>query len=337
MKLNFYVMSKKLFIFGLILALSAAFTACSDDDGGKGSLASKEEILLKKYPKAANINWKKSNDKKYDIATFTLPKVTPRAMDSNVDTVSVWFGNNDNIRLVDQEISYSELPEAIRQSFEKTKCNPVKGISEQTLINTLYSDAQVWETDDVYKLERDGVVSYKIEMESVRNEVEIDLYYDVQGILLKEVEDDGDREEMPLEIPDAVKDWVARNHANAEIIDYESEKEDGVVEHELDLKEGKIIVEITLVEENGTLKLDEEEYNYPDINALPADIKTEVEKAIAAQSVVTAEDIEDIEMVKEEGAEIYTIEFEKGDDEYELKITRNSDQTITVGDIVLES
>ena len=42
-------------------------------------------------------------------------------------------------------------------------------------------------------------------------------------------------------------------------------------------------------------------------------------------------------MVKEEGAEIYTIEFEKGDDEYELKITRNSDQTITVGDIVLES
>lgn len=331
-------MSKKLFIFGLILALSAAFTACSDDDGGKGSsFASKEEILLKKYPTAANINWKKSNDKKYDIATFTLPKVTPRATDSNVDTVSVWFGNKDNIRLVDQEISYSELPEAVRQSFEKTKCNPVKGISDQTLINTLYRDAQVWETDDVYKLERDGVVSYKIEMESVRNEVEIDLYYDAQGILLKEVEDDGDREEMPLEIPDAVKDWVARNHANAEIIDYESEKEDGVVEHELDLKEGRVIVEITLVEENGTLKLDEEEYNYPDINALPADIKAEVEKAIAAQSVVTAEDIEDIEMVKEEGAEIYTVEFEKGDDEYELKITRNSDQTITVGDIVQES
>lgn len=67
-------MSKKLFIFGLILALSAAFTACSDDDGGKGSLASKEEILLKKYPKAANINWKKSNDKNTISLLLLYPK-----------------------------------------------------------------------------------------------------------------------------------------------------------------------------------------------------------------------------------------------------------------------
>lgn len=315
-------MKTKLFILGFMIAVSSLFTACQDDDHTDNTLGNKEKVLLSKYPQAQNINWRKSKDNKYDIATFTLPFT--KVVAANADTVQVWFGQNDNIRLTHQEISFNALPAAVKKSFGKTKCNPLKGLSDATLLNTSYQDTQIWEIDDVYKLERDGAVSYKIEMDALYKDIEINLYYDEQGILLKEILDD-DEEETPLEIPQSIKEWLDTNHKNAEILDYESDEEDHGKEHELDLKEGEIILEITLLEANGKLLLTEEEYNYPNLNALPDDVKNKALELLGTLTDITEEDIHEIEMEKEKnGNEVYSIELEKGNKEITIEITKDS-------------
>lgn len=315
-------MKTKLFILGLMIAVSSLFTACQDDDKADNTFSNKEKVLLSKYPQAQNINWKKSKDNKYDIATFILPGT--KAIATNADTVQVWFGQNDNIRLAHQEISYNALPATIKKSFEKTKCNPLKGLSDATLLNTSYQDIKIWKIDDIYKLERDGAVSYKIEIDALNKDIEINLYYDEQGILLKEILDD-DEEETPLEIPQSIKEWIDANHKNAGILDYELDEEDHGKEHELDLKEGKIILEITLQETNGKLSLTEEEYNYPELNALPDDVKNKALELLGHLSDWNEEDIHEIEMEKEKnGNEVYTIELEKGEKEITIGIIKDS-------------
>lgn len=320
-------MKTKLIFFGLLLAAGALFTACEDDDGGGNPNENKEKMLLAKYPQAQNISWAKSKDNKYDIATFIL--LQTRA--TNADTVQVWFGQNDNIRLVNQEITFDLLPMAVQSSFAKTKCNPVKGEVDNSLLNTLYSNQQIWEAEDIYKLERDGAVSYKIEMEAIQLECEINLYYDEQGILLKEVTED--EEELPLEIPEDVRKWITTNYKDAEILDYEMEEEEGITEYELDLKQGKVIIEITL---NQKLEVMDEEYNYPDMGALPQDIQTKARELLSTLTGIAEEDITEIEMEKEaDGSEVFTIELEKGDREVTIEIIKDS-QGVVSGEVLGE-
>lgn len=319
-------MKTKLFLFGLLLAAGAVFTACNDDDGGNSTNGNKEKTLLAKYPQAQNINWTKSKDNKYDIATFILLRT--RAADA--DTVQVWFGQDDDIRLANQEIPFNQLPAAVQSSFAKTKCNLPEGEIDKSLLKTLYSNSQLWETDDIYRLERDGAVSYKLEMEAVPSETEVNLYYDEQGILLKEVS--GDEEELPLEIPDNIREWITTNYKDAEILDYEADEEEGGTEYELDLKLERVVIEITLTND---LQIKDEEYNYPDMDALHQDIKAKAQELLATLTGITEEDITEIEMEKEaDGSEVYTIELEKGDREITLEITDN--QGVISGEVIEE-
>lgn len=319
-------MKTKLFLFGLLLAAGAVFTACNDDDGGNSTNENKEKTLLAKYPQAQNINWTKSKDNKYDIATFILLRT--RAADA--DTVQVWFGQDDDIRLANQEIPFNQLPAAVQSSFAKTKCNLPEGEVDKSLLKTLYSNSQLWETDDIYRLERDGAVSYKLEMEAVPSETEVNLYYDEQGILLKEVS--GDEEELPLEIPDNIREWITTNYKDAEILDYEADEEEGGTEYELDLKLERVVIEITLTND---LQIKDEEYNYPDMDALRQDIKAKAQELLATLTGITEKDITEIEMEKEaDGSEVYTIELEKGDREITLEITDN--QGVISGEVIEE-
>ncbi len=325
-------MKKRMYLAGLLMGIGLIFSACNNDNKKDyNAFAGKETVLLKKYPNAENITWRKSKDNKYDIATFTVARQVKA--DKNGNIVVVWFGTGDDIRLVNQEISFNILPAGVKNSFAKTRCNPVKGISDATLINTLYSDPQVWKIDDVYILERDGVVSYKIEAECViagKTGIEVDLYYDAQGILLKESEDTDDEDESPLEIPVIVKEWIVKSHKDADVVDYETEMEDEGIEHELDLKEGKIIIEVTLLENNGKLTVDELEYNYPDLNALPGDIMAKAKELLAALSNMTEEDIDEIEMIFDNGGnQVYKIELEKGDTEAVIEIVKDTEGKIT--------
>ncbi|MEG2370799.1 MAG: hypothetical protein RSB23_06515 [Alistipes sp.] len=322
-------MKIKLSVLGLFLATCIAFVGCSNDNDGEKIASNRERVLLNKYPNASAIIWGKSKNGKYDIATFTLSK--GRAAAGAADQVTAWFGQgSDDIRLVDQEITFAELPTEVQTKFNETR----------SIYNKeLYGDKAFWTADDVYKLERDGVVSYKIEADGVKVDVEMDLYFDVQGILLKEVQDteesNDDEEETPLEIPENVAAWITTNHPNAEILDYDVETENGVRIHELDLKEQNIIMEVRLTETATGFTVDIEK-NFPNVDALPQDILAKLKEVIAKQTTFVIGDIEDIEMVNIDEAEVYTFEFEKDDVEAELEIAKNSDGTYVVGDIEIE-
>ncbi|MEG0498663.1 MAG: PepSY-like domain-containing protein [Alistipes sp.] len=315
-------MKMKLSILGLVFAV-CAFTACDNEDKVENfpTLDSKAEVLMKKFPAAEGVYWHKSKDGKYDIATFKLAASRAAAKDS----VEVWFGDQDQMRLVDQEIAFTELPAEVQAKFNRT----------QSFFNKeQYSNTAFWTIDDVCKIERDNVVSYKIEVEGVKVETEVDLYYDALGILLKEMEDtdEGDSEEKPLEIPENIMKWIQANYAKAEIVDYEAEVEDGVKIHDLDLKEGAVVIEIELIEKGAEL-IAIKEFNYATVEALPLDVQAKLKEAFAKQTVFVLADVSDIEMMIEAGDEVYSFELEKDNVESELQITKKSDGTFVIGEI----
>lgn len=322
---------RKKFLPGLLMVMLLGMLMSCNNDNDDVVADAKELILMNKYPNAQNLSWGKSADKKYDIATFTLPRTRAAVL----DTVNVWFGSNNDMRLVKEEISFDNLSADIKEAFDRAICRPLNGVSDNTLINTRYSDAKVWEVDDVYQLEKDGVVSYRIEMETVssrKDEVEMVLIYDVQGILLNEYEAADDDDEAPLEVPAHILSWIEDNFAGSEILDYEQEDEDGEIEHEIDLKLDNIIIEVELSEVAGQITVTEIEYNFPSLNALPAAVKEKAIELIEALEAFTVADVCEIEMeVSEEDEEVYEIELRNADKEIELTIIRSADGTVTVG------
>lgn len=322
---------RKKFLPGVLMVMLFGLLMSCNNDNDDAVVDAKELILLNKYPNAQNVTWGKSADSKYDIATFTLA----RTRTALADTVNVWFGSNNDMRLIKEEISFDNLSADIKAAFDKAICRPLGGVSDNTLVNTRYNDPAVWEVDDVYQLEKDGVVSYRIEMETVssrKNEVEMVLIYDVQGILLNEYEAADDDDEAPLEVPAHILKWIDANFAGSDILDYEQDDEDGEIEHEIDLKSENIIIEVELTEVGGQLTIKEIEFNFPSLSALPVAVKEKAVELIDALDSFTVADVCEIEMeYSEEGEEVYEIELRNANDEIELTIIRNEDGTVTVG------
>lgn len=312
----------------LMLMMFGLLIGCNNDHDGE-SFDHKQQILLSKYPNAQNLTWAKSLDNKYDIATFTIEKNRAAA---KIDTVNVWFGDNNAMRLVKEEISFASLPASVKEAFGKAICRPLSGISDNSLINTRYSDPLIWDVDDIYLLEKDGATSYRIEMETVSSEeIEVVLIYDAQGILLKEYEVTETDDETPLEIPSNIMKWANDMFPGCEILDYEGEMEDGELEHELDLCHNNIIIEVELTEKDGNITVVELEYNYPNLDFLPTDVKEAAIEAINALEMYTIEDVCEIEMeVADNGDEEYEIELRNSNNEIEISITKDVDGIITV-------
>lgn len=324
-------MKKKILPNLLFLLLSLVMISCNDDNTDLG-FDSKQSIIMSKYPTAQNLNWSKSPDNKYDIAHFTLPRTRNTA--GIADTVSIWFGTNNSIRLVKEEISFASLPAEVKASFAREICRPVNGISNEALLFTHYANTQLWEVDDVYLIEKDGALTYRLEMEttsSVKPEAEVVLVYDAQGILLREYEVMDFEDIRPLEIPVYISEWIDAHFPGSTVLDYEMDRDDDEIEHELDLLLDNIIIEVELLEKGGVLIVEEIEFNFPHLNALPLAIQDVVTEIIANLNGFTIDDICEIEMeIKENGDEEYEIELRNGNRKHEITIIRNTDGVISV-------
>ncbi len=322
-------MTKKILLNLLTVTLSLFAVSC-DNDLNFSDLDSKQSILLSKYPNAQDIQWSKCTENKYDIAKFTLAQTRTSA--SALDTICMWFGNNNAIRLVKEEISFDKLPASVKASFLRTICRPAYSISNEALINSYYSDPQIWEIDDVYVIEKDGAISYRIEVEtvsSIKPEVEMVLIYNNQGILLREFEAFDYDDVKPLEIPNYILQWVSDHFPNSIILDYEYDRDDDEIEHELDLAYQNIIVEVELSEVNGILTVEEIEYNFPNIDTLPLAVRDAVIEVIGLLDFFTIDDICEIEMeITKNGDEKYEIELRNGNKKYEFSIIRDSNGNI---------
>lgn len=121
----------------------------------------------KEFPGAENVQW--NSDGTYAIASFNWSG--SRAGSSAANTA--WFELNSHKFVMDEyDIPYSQLDQRIRDAFESSK----------------YAD---WKRDEdvdvIRKVENGSSVLYIYVIEVEQGELEYDLYYSEDGILLKEV------------------------------------------------------------------------------------------------------------------------------------------------------
>lgn len=190
----------KLNIFTLLLVLGTAWSLHSCDNNDDESIDVPVELqnaFSSKYPNAANVKWE--NKSGYYVADFY-----------DGYEASAWFTQDGKWKMTETDIPYDALPQAVKTSFET-------------------SEYKSWKIDDVDKLEREGFETvYVIEVENQNQEM--DLYYSVNGELIKSVADtDNDKDEyLPVQLTDVMKNVINERYPNAKImeVDVENDRND---------------------------------------------------------------------------------------------------------------
>lgn len=272
---------KYLAVFALSALLVSTTTSCSSDDDKNNGItptvsAVLDKSLAQKFPSAKNINWQAEDT--YYNATFT---------DYDLKT-SAWFEPSGTWVMTETDITLQQLPDAIKIAFNGSK----------------YAQ---WKVDDVEKLERAGLETvYVLELE--QNGVDCDLYYNAEGILIREVLDGSNTSTVfkPVSISDKIQNNINSNYKGAKI--YDIDYEDAYTEVNIIYEGFKKELTYSL---NGDWAMTETEINY---SLLPETIKTSFN-----QSQYSTWETDDIYLLQRSGLEsVYVIEVEKGDLEYNL-------------------
>ncbi len=269
------------------------FSACSKDDSGKSEVISVAEAnLLAKYPNAQNITWATKGN--YNIATFT----TPVTKQGTVVNHSAWFNKSGDWNMTETDVEYTELPAPIKTAFEAS----------------VYAS---WKIDDIDYINRPGMGEvFIIEVEGMESgaEVEIDLYYSPDGVLIKalyDTDEDDDYENMiPADLSEKITNFLKEKYPNASII--EVDFEDNFFE--VEIIENKIVRDIIFDKDSNwkaTITEVEEE-----------DLPQAVKDAIANSEYAEAE-IDDIDFYETADKNYYVIEIEINDKEIEIKISED--------------
>ena len=213
---------KKIYYSLCALLTGMLFYSCNNDDepdnqGNNMPPQTVVEQFNSQFPNARNVTWEAQSDGYY-TASFTTPE-HPQG------NTSAWFSNEGTWDMTHYEISFQQLPVAIKTAFsESTYGQPDSG----------------WQADDeVDVLQRKGTETlYVIEVRKKENgtETEGELYYTDAGILVKEIVDidpDDDYESyLPQQPEGGIQTWLAASkYKNAKIVDME--REDNGTEVEL--------------------------------------------------------------------------------------------------------
>lgn len=205
--------------------------------------------------------------------------------------------------MTETDIPLSALPQEIQASFEN---------SEYYL---------TWKVDDVDKLERDGFeIIYVIEVEKQNQEV--DLHYSANGTLIKSIVDtDNDEDEyLPVQLTEAIKNFIYKNYSNALImeVDIENDRNDKYYGYtEVDIIHNRIHKEI-LFDSNGNWYSTSWEVHK---NELPETVRNVIEKQYKEYNLDDAEYIE-----KANDTKYYRIDLELG--ETDLTVNIDSDGNV---------
>lgn len=176
---------KKFTVLVMGLVSLGAMAGCEDDDRKSVRVpAAVQGAFGKMFPAASHVEWEDRGG--YVVADFRSAGTVMQA----------WFDAAGKWHMTEEDISYAELPQAVRTAYEA-------------------GDYAAWHVDDVDKLQRNGQETvYVIEVEHAKQE--FDLYYSEDGVLLREAADtdgNGDHGDMlPQELPKAVSDFIARKY-----------------------------------------------------------------------------------------------------------------------------
>lgn len=196
-------------------------TSCNDNDDLHSNPVPEnipEKVILEfnaKYPNATNVTW--STKDTYAVANFYLPSTRTESHEPNN---TAWFNMAGHWNMTETEISYQQLPEAVKTAFEA-------------------SPYASWRMDnEIDKLQRsdNNETLYIIEVSQKEGnvETEVDLYYTEEGILVKEIvnaEADNDYHEyLPQQPEGNIQTWLDQNFPNVRIVDYDCEQNSTEVE-----------------------------------------------------------------------------------------------------------
>lgn len=178
-----------------------------DDNGSFTPSAALEKAFEADFPSAKDVKWMSYGD--YAVVSFNMG--SKALMADNL----AWYTNTSSPELLQrQEVMGGEegmlpssLPQAVKDAF----------------VSTGYADPAKWRVDEVEIQDRYYVSGYsgsrrvyKIELDAVQPVLsDVDLYFDEQGVLLKEcidhdddVDQDWDDYDIPLS-PEMVKKYVS--------------------------------------------------------------------------------------------------------------------------------
>lgn len=250
-------MNKLTVLVSILLSQILLFTACDNDDVkdifGDNSKDVPTAILDKfitLYPHAKYTKWEVENG--FAKAEFHSNEMTGMTKDNH--NTKAWFSIDKNMwEMTEFEMKYNSLPAAIKEAFEQTEFAKVP-----------------WRTDDeIEKIIRENnppIYIINVEREENDNEVEIDLVYAENGILInKKIDMDGNdhSDYLPETISDVIKNWLKLNYPNAQIVDIDVESD----HIEVEFIDGKIKREAVFNLNNNWLYTETETRYYllPDI------------------------------------------------------------------------
>lgn len=220
-----FVMKTKILTLLCIIMLGGLMFSCSKDDDNDINPVNVPSAVMSAFNQAyPNTSAKWSLNDNYYVAEF--------GNDNN--EVDVWFTSEGTIMLTVREMPASELPQAIKTAIQETK----------------YA---AWKIDDVNLIQRKGFENlYKVEMDDLKSDNEVTLYYTTSGVLVKEVPEIDNTPVTPVVIPqkmiDQINIYFPKNGYTIVDYDYESSTKT----YEVDIIEDNIAIEIVF-DNNQTL------------------------------------------------------------------------------------
>lgn len=280
-------MKVKLSILALFACSLSLFAGCSNNDH-KGLVP--DETIVKafnaKYPNATKVEWENKAD--YKVAEFQIGSTEMEA----------WFDNKGNWVMTETDLTYNELPAAVRSSFESSR----------------YAD---WKKEDVDKLERLNTATLFI-IEVEKGKEEADLHYAENGTLVKVVTDPDNNQDnnyQPVQISKTMQDFLDQKYPGATILDMDKEP----YGTEVDILYKGVHKEVKFDTNDAWISSEWE------IKA--REVPTTIMDALAT-SEYNQYKIEDIDAVEKPSGMFYVFELEFEDNE--VTITFNSEAQVVI-------
>lgn len=259
---------KMCMLMAALSMMAAGLQSCNDDE----PLVVPSEVqksFTQMFPGEDNAGW--GTRAGHYVASFK---------NSGNNDVDAWFSQDGQWWMTETDIPFNALPAAIQATFEA-------------------SEYAAWKVDDVDMLERNGLETvYVVEVE--RGEQEMDLYFNINGVLFKEVADDDDNSEhyLPESLTETAKAFLESKYPDSQMLEIDRTKE-GLLEVEIVFRGEEL--EITF-DANGNWMSTAREVR-------EADVPKIVRQAAIAE--YPGYEIDDINLVETPAAVFYAIEMEK--------------------------
>lgn len=269
----------KLKMFFVLLAaglLSLNLQSCDDDDKGIAVSAELQNAFSDKYPDTRVMKWETEGG--HYVAEFYNDRYEADA----------WFTPDGVWQMTETDLPYNALPAAVRNAFQSSQ----------------YAQ---WRVEDVDMVERRAMETvYVIEVESGNQE--IDLHYNVDGILVKEVSDmgGGAGNYLPSELTDAMRAFIEEHYPGASIIETDLEPNWMEVDiiHDRTAKEVRFTTTGEWISTSWDVRLTD----------VPQVVKD------AAQAAYPGFRMDDADYVQTPAGDYYLIELEKGGQDVYVKV-----------------